>query len=74
MSTTTEIGDEEIQQYPPRESGYIDYRIGKTSVCWRGGEYFICGTCQWPDNYQTPEKKGCAHIKRIVRYREEHAT
>lgn len=79
MTTTsqiTAIGDEHIQEYPPRErSGIIDYRIGKISVSYRGGENYRCGTCEWPDNYRTAEKqKCCARIKRIVQYREDHVT
>lgn len=78
MSHATAIAatlDEMIQEYPPRErSGYVDYRIGEISVTWRGGGDYRCGTCSWPDNYVNPDKrKGCAHIKRIIKYREERA-
>jgi len=75
MSHATELAlapDEMVRVYPPRQSGYIDYGIGKISVCWRGGGTYLCGTCQGNDRYQTPEHKGCAHIQRIVRYRAEH--
>jgi hypothetical protein len=72
VKDVVDVVDEAIQEYSPRETGYIDYRIGKTSVCYRGGEHYRCGTCQWPDNFQTPDHKGCAHIQRIVRYREGH--
>jgi hypothetical protein len=72
--STTEIADEEIREYPPREqSRYVDYKLGKISVCYRGGDQYLCGTCSWPDNYATADHKGCAHIARIVKYREEHA-
>lgn len=68
-----DLADDAIQEYPPRESGYIDFRIGKTSVCYRGGEHYRCGTCQWPENFQTPEHKGCIHIRRVQKFREERS-
>lgn len=77
MSHATEIAaaaDEMIREYPAREeSGYIDYAIGRVSVCYRGGNSYLCGTCQGNDRWQNAEHKGCAHIQRIVKYREEHA-
>lgn len=77
MSASSEVAattDIAIQEYPPREvSGFVDYRMGKISVSWRGGEHYLCGTCPWPDNYANPDKKGCAHIARIIKFRAEHA-
>ncbi|MDP9203469.1 MAG: hypothetical protein M3P26_16300 [Gemmatimonadota bacterium] len=76
MSHATEVAaasDDMIRVYPPREgSGYIDYAIGKGSVLWRGGDSYLCGTCQGNDRWANAEHKGCAHIARIVKYREEH--
>jgi hypothetical protein len=76
MSNTTEApnaSDEQIRVYPPRErSGYVDYAIGKLSVTWRGGDLYMCNTCQGPDRWQNSDHRGCKHIARIVRYREEH--
>ena len=76
MSHSTEIAaspDDAIYEYPPRESGKIDFRMGKNvSVTFRGGDSYICNTCSWPDNYAKGEHKGCAHILRLIRYREEH--
>ena len=77
MSASQEIAaasDEMIREYAPRESGYIDYAIGKVSVTWRGGDFYLCNTCQGPDRWQSREHRGCPHIKRIVKYREEHST
>lgn len=79
MSMSTEvaaIGDEKIQEYPPRErSGYVDFRMDKVSVCYMGKGRYRCGTCEFPDNYTTPEKeKCCAHISRVIQYREDHHT
>lgn len=75
MSASQEIAsapDDAIREYPPREvSGYIDYAIGKVSVCYRGGDSYLCGTCQGIDRFQNAEHRGCAHIRRIVKYREE---
>lgn len=67
-------GDDMIREFPPRESGVVDYLIGnKISVTWRGGERYLCGTCQGTNRYQTADHKGCVHIQRIVRYRAEHS-
>ena len=78
MSHATEVRDvpdSMIREYPPREvSGYIDYAIGRVSVSWRGGVAYLCGTCQGIDRFQNADHpRGCAHIKRIIRYREEHS-
>jgi hypothetical protein len=74
MSHATEVAsssDAMIREYPPREkTGYIDYGIGRISVTWRLGDMYMCGTCQGTDRWQSGEHKGCAHIQRIVRFRE----
>jgi hypothetical protein len=76
MSRAAELAaapDEMIREYPARDSGVIDYAIGKVSVTWRGGESYLCGSCQGNDRWQNAEHKGCAHIARIVKYRAEHS-
>lgn len=75
MSHATEVAsasDEMIREYPPRErSGYVDYAIGRISVTWRLGDNYLCGKCQGNDRWQNADHKGCEHIARIVRFREE---
>jgi hypothetical protein len=75
MSHATEVRDtpDEMIRVYERESGIVDYMIGnRVSVSWRGGESYLCGTCQGNDRWQNADHKGCAHIERIVRYRAEH--
>lgn len=74
MSRATEIAatdDETIREYPPRASGGIDYALGHVTVSYRAGGSYLCGSCSYPANFQNAEHKGCAHIARIVKFREE---
>lgn len=76
MSKAGEVlrsGDEMIRELGVREgSGIVDYAIGrKVSVSYRGGGKYLCHTCKYPENYQRHDHKGCAHIQRIQRFREE---
>lgn len=62
--------DSSIQEYAPRPSGVVDYRIGNVSVSFRGGRrngrrQYLC---------HTHVTNNCPHTKRIQRYREEHPT
>ena len=75
MSASQEIAaaaDSMIREFPPRESGIIDFAIGEVSVTYRGDGRYLCGGCSYPDNYRKGEHLGCAHIARIAKYREEH--
>ena len=57
--------DDQIVEYPMRESGYTDYRIGrKITVSYRGGDRYLCLTCV--------KVSDCEHATRIERYRNEH--
>lgn len=76
MSHATEIAestDEMIRVMGTRESGIVDYMIGnRVSVSWRGGDSYLCGTCQGIDRYRNAEKRGCEHCQRVAKYREAH--
>ena len=75
MSHATEVRDtpdEMIRIIATRENGIVHYAIGRdNTVTWRGGERYLCHTCGGNDRWSSSEHKGCAHIARIIRYREE---
>jgi hypothetical protein len=71
-TTVAATGDENIKEFPPRASGYIDYLIGsKISVTWRGGDMYMCNTCQGINRYRNATHKGCEHCQRIAQFRED---
>ena len=76
MSHATEIAatpDEMIRILASREDGIVHYAIGtESTVTWRGADRYLCHTCSGHDRWATAEHKGCEHIQRIIRYREEH--
>lgn len=63
--------DDMITEYPPRRSGVVDYRIGQTGVQYRGGGRYLCLSCHGADRFQDLHRRGCDHIRRIQRFREE---
>ena len=65
--------DEMIRILATRENGIVHYGIGeKITVTWRGGDRYLCHTCSGNDRWSSADHKGCAHIQRIIKYREEH--
>lgn len=54
-----------------RQSGVVDYSIGLVGVQYRGGGRYLCLTCHGADRWQSHEHRGCPHIRRIQKYREE---
>ena len=67
------LPDDFIRELGTRASGIVDYRIGRSiTVSYRGGERFLCHTCQGANRYRDKHHKGCAHCVRVARFRDEH--